>query len=76
LSKRTMLATAALVAIAALVPSPQAAQARVTWCLTDLGPMARRAEETGRIPQHVLDKEVSVPIQAVSTAKGGDNDHK
>lgn len=65
-----------MLAVAALTGSAQVAQAYVSWSMYDLGPMATQAEQTGNIPQPVLDKKVATPDQAVSTSKGGTNTHK
>ncbi|MBI2917793.1 MAG: hypothetical protein HYY01_07330 [Chloroflexi bacterium] len=67
---------ALVLAVAALTGSARVTQAYVSWSMSDLGPMATRAEDTGNIPQHVLDKVVATPVQSVSTDKGGTNTHK
>ncbi|MBI2846715.1 MAG: hypothetical protein HYX82_02415 [Chloroflexi bacterium] len=68
-----------IMVLTSLAFSPGVAKAGVIWCATDLGPMATVAEENiagtpgGDITS---DKVVAVPVQAVSTEKGGSNPHK
>lgn len=76
MSNRLLVVVAVLVMIVALFGPARSAQARVTWCLFDLGPMATRAEDTEMIPDRVREKEVKVPTKAVSEDKGGGNEHK
>lgn len=76
MSNRLLLLVAVLVVVVALFGTARSAQARVSWCLLDLGPMATRAEDTGKIPDNIKDKKIEVPTKAVSTEKGGDNEHK
>ncbi len=69
-------ATAIVLALAALTGTTRDAQARVSWCMNDLGPMATRADATGNIPDFITAKVVAAPVQAVSTDKGGLNPNK
>ncbi len=83
---RIGLATA--LALVLLVVMAQSAFAKISWCDEDLGPMATTAETriagTPAYAIQVGDGDpttpdghiVSVPVQAVSDAKGGTNTHK
>jgi hypothetical protein len=76
--KRLILSLLIGVSLAVLLQlKTEVAQARVAWCIADLGPMATIAEE--RNNPHAARAEAldfPVPSVAVSTAKGGANPHK